>query len=327
MVDTSAEYIRGRYIKLYGAERTFTNLVKLLIEENFEDVCVLTNVLSWKHGPHPESFDPTGETWMRHNGKIKGEPVFDDFPKALVEDVMSKGMDLFICVKNPLAWYISYARYKKQSLAPINHGHLRSAFLKWNELYHNWASASVGCVKIWRYEDYLVDPETFLDHVELFYNLKRTRRSLWIPENKTIEGGQNANADTGLMKRTRFNASYYRNEKYLQYYTEDDLQVVAATIDWDLLNSIGYKDLRSSPSYLNEPELHEGSVRDIFDIRAAAEKLQGIATSLGSALPIGDESIHCLLQLSDLRDLHARLDQLAKDLGTLSLVKVDLKLP
>ena len=52
-----------RYIKQYGIQRSCTNYVKLLIEENFRQVHVLASTLGWKHGPHPEKVDWSGGDW------------------------------------------------------------------------------------------------------------------------------------------------------------------------------------------------------------------------------------------------------------------------
>lgn len=51
------------YLKQYGAQRTCTNYVKVLLEQNLQDVTVLASILGWKHGAHPEKIDWTGKSW------------------------------------------------------------------------------------------------------------------------------------------------------------------------------------------------------------------------------------------------------------------------
>ena len=51
------------YIKQYGIQRSCTNFVKVLLENNLENTTVLTNVLGWKHGPHKDKIDWEGKDW------------------------------------------------------------------------------------------------------------------------------------------------------------------------------------------------------------------------------------------------------------------------
>ena len=51
------------YIKQYGIQRSCTNFVKVLLENNLKNTTVLTNVLGWKHGPHKDKIDWEGKDW------------------------------------------------------------------------------------------------------------------------------------------------------------------------------------------------------------------------------------------------------------------------
>ena len=63
------------YIKQYGIQRSCTNFVKLLLENNLEKSIVLSNVLGWKHGPHKKEVNWNGDDWDPQNKKI--ETIFN----------------------------------------------------------------------------------------------------------------------------------------------------------------------------------------------------------------------------------------------------------
>ena len=99
------------YIKQYGAKRSATNYVRNLLERNFKNIIVLTNILGWKHGPHPEKVDGSGKNWVPDK-KTKSYVkklialVSDDLKKAYA----SGEIKYLIVSKDPYAWYVSNIR-------------------------------------------------------------------------------------------------------------------------------------------------------------------------------------------------------------------------
>ena len=71
------------YIKQYGIQRSCTNFVKVLLENNLDDTVVLTNILGWKHGPHKDKIDWEGNDFFSSTINLRicfstseGNPLF-----------------------------------------------------------------------------------------------------------------------------------------------------------------------------------------------------------------------------------------------------------
>ena len=137
------------YVKQYGIQRSCTNFVKILLENNLEDTVVLTNILGWKHGPHKEKID-----WDTEEGEYASARDIGRIKK----EYEAERIHYVICLKDPYAWLMSYSKYnnrqdKVRSLSGlvsegrkfaarrrgIQLGEIKEYLEKWNLLHRSWA--------------------------------------------------------------------------------------------------------------------------------------------------------------------------------------------
>ena len=106
--------VQGEYpmkiIKQFGLQRSGTNAVKAMLEVNFPDVFILTNILGNKH----ECSSRNAMAAMAAELAVS-EPELD---KALVEEIQNcvgNGEIAYIFnIKDPVSWLCSYFRYQKK---------------------------------------------------------------------------------------------------------------------------------------------------------------------------------------------------------------------
>tara|TARA_B100000029_G_scaffold397956_1_gene396352 strand:- start:85 stop:828 length:744 start_codon:yes stop_codon:yes gene_type:complete len=241
------------YIKLYGIPRSCTNLVKLLFHNNLSDVTVLSNVLGWKHGNHPESVDWNGKDWDPINnpkGISPSDFVSNDELNSIKEAYEANKMKYVICLKDPYSWLISYSKYEAReslisrsilSFKGINRKKLVEYISLWNDRHRNWSELlkdNPNATMI-RYEDILNDADSALNTIAIFFDLDKIDKVI-MPE---FNLSRNPEAVGKLPKQEdkSFNKTdYYLNKKYLEYFNNNDLKIIRDNIDHNLISYFGY---------------------------------------------------------------------------------------
>lgn len=220
-VDGALRTGRPPVVKVYGLLRTGTNYLTRLVEQNFDAVCVSSTEIEWKHGPC--SYD----TRLRY---------------------------IFI-VKDPYSWVVSFMEWEKNHArfagggvsdflsTGITHGTLREVWgcddvvMAWNEALRSWRTlADKPNVVFVRYEDLLASFDRELGRIGDALNLGQ-RNSMFKDLDKRADDWKTPKP------RRQLSRAYYQNGEYLKKFSSDDLQVMRAKLDPELVDAFGYKVL------------------------------------------------------------------------------------
>jgi hypothetical protein len=222
------------YIKIHGLQRSGTNYLAHLIDNNFENTKALVNAGGWKHGCYCAPW------------------------------TLGREVHVITITKNPYAWLVSLYNYwsnKKHGVGPDLRGvtfeeflHKKIAFEKssgapyllraknpvehWNNMHYHWLSIVVNVKQslIIPYEILLASPNEILDAIA--QNLRLQRKSELHTCTKVLEPGEES---AKIGEKDWENRDYYVAEKYLNDFTPDMLNWVNSELDEEVLACIGYK--------------------------------------------------------------------------------------
>lgn len=233
------------YVKQYGAKRSGTNYTRWLLQENFPDVQVLSEVLGWKHGPHPEKIDWSGGDWIdvSHGTAAQAEKrgllalVTDDLRQAAAIGELR----YVATVKSPYAWWDSYARFvetKRPDLAMTP----EEGVDLWNSLHINWYAMSQKSLSAMiRYEDLLLDLDAALDRLATRLRLRKRDGGYLNAEVRMARRGD-TNWNMGPTTKP-FDPSYYTDRKYLVRFDDEMLDLFRKRLSVPLMKVLGYEVL------------------------------------------------------------------------------------
>jgi len=187
----------GKYLKLYGLQRSGTNYLKWIVEQNFE-CFVLQNWLGWKHGKVLYLKDD--ESYYRDlcrcelTTEQKAEIKFVNTPRIAIK-------------KNVHSWLVSMHRYK---------------FFDWgdyqrmvNIYYESNVHYEKHCFMV-EYEELMFHPEDTLKCIQSMFSLDR--RGDWVlSSGDVMPRGGDEHTDTwkGRYANKKFKTDYYKNKEYL----------------------------------------------------------------------------------------------------------------
>lgn len=228
-LDTSIEYI-----KIHGLQRSGTNYLSYLINENFENTKVLVNIGGWKHGyymcpwatgkeihtlvivKNPYSwlssiYDYWGPGRKKNIGPdLKGVP-FDDFVRNRICLEPQKDIPYLLRASNP-----------------IQH---------WNNMNFHWTTIRLNEKSLFvvTYESLLNNTEMCLNKISSSFSIKRKLnidncKNTVLPSDEHIIVG-----DEWTKKK------FYDEEKYLNLYNSETIQFVNDQLDLDLMIGFGYE--------------------------------------------------------------------------------------
>ena len=246
------------YIKQYGIQRSCTNFVKVLLENNLEDTVILTNILGWKHGPHKDKIDWEGKDW--NAGKKVEDYVSSKELSSIKNAYMEERIQYIICLKDPYAWLMSYSKYMNRQDKVRSIGGLVSEGKKfvarkrgvqldemgeylenWNLMHRNWADlndTNRKCTTT-KFEDLLQNPQSEVERLSTFFNTKM-KDEFYIPEKKMKRGGEKMAKDNST-EDVAFDKEYYYEKKYLSHFNDEMLAEVRKNIDQEVAERLGYK--------------------------------------------------------------------------------------
>jgi hypothetical protein len=219
--------------KVFGLQRTGTNLIQALMGENF-NVRYLTELeTGWKHGP------PT--------------------PSCFVEQ--SEPTRFVLCVKNPYAWLTSCYRYFQRSyrrdqtmprrfqldpqmsfeefvLSPSYD--FPSPVHRWNLMYRCWLmTLPAQFTAVVRQEDQLLDQARTLSLIEQQLRLKRRHDTLRVTDRQI---------DVNTAVRGPMDPDPYLLRSYMGDFSLSLLRQVNRLLDRNLMDLFGYSKERSALS-------------------------------------------------------------------------------
>lgn len=175
-----------RYFKVYGLQRSGTNLFKYLMEHNF-NVHIHQNAGGWKH--------------------------------ALYKGNGPKGEASFYIVKPLLAWIASYTKYKKYNPAKATNQQLIALAKHYRAYNANWQRK---CYRV-NYEDLLLRPDQVLNHIAADFHLNRVGTISTVNTEMPKEGESHSNQ---WPKGAQFNRKYYTEKQYLKEFSKKQRELI-----------------------------------------------------------------------------------------------------
>ena len=226
------------YFKIHGAQRSGTNYLKWLIENNFEKVRCLSQWLGSKHGLPilEQEFDwDLKSTWAQGSSPT---PTNRDITR--IRRAIGVGNFYYLSIiKNPFSWIISYKRYRKLEI--LETSHLEKFINKWNITYQGIVEFNKNKSNslIIRYEDLLKSDSlsSILDIVSDFSKVPRT-------EFKNTPLVLQRGGD-GLCKthEDSFDKSYYLEHQYLKELSEEEIIYITKHVSRDFLKKCRYVNI------------------------------------------------------------------------------------
>ena len=189
-----------KYLKLYGLQRSGTNYLKWILEQNF-NVFVLQNFRGWKHGE--VLFLSKDEDYNRDlsvstlNPEQKSEIKNQDVPRIAIK-------------KDIHAWLVSYYKYKGFRWG-VDYKRLIDHYFQMNEHYEQ------HCFMV-EYEQLLEMPEVYLYALMKIHDLSMRHDKFILSADKVMPRGGDDHSDSWALKYRNkdFNAGYYLNKEYLK---------------------------------------------------------------------------------------------------------------
>lgn len=221
----------------YGLQRSGTNLLETLMNNNYEERFwnppITSNSNESRKSPLQKHFRLyyNGEGFIphdkyKHNFKID---TFEDWEKLL-----QINPDYYLIVsKDPYSWLLSYTSYVREvrQWARVSHHYI----MEYNLFYGKWLEFSQQTSKIIfiRYIDLLKNPAQELEKLEIQIGLTK-KNSMPVEDNLIEEIPQSK-------KFSQDRRSYYLDEKYLDNYSQKDLHELNTLIDSKVISGLGYE--------------------------------------------------------------------------------------
>lgn len=234
---------KPQWVKIYGMERSGTNYLKWLLENNLQDV-EFTETTGWKHG------EPNTEEWMsRENVTMKD--------RRLSEAIKDGRLNWIVCSKDPYAWIVSFVRALRTGKVLPNHyqkhgGDILNDIIrddrdylmrlddpkylcyyvdKYNVRYTQWEEI---CDILVRYEEVLGHEQMVLDRISSELGVEMVGGDVTTPDNRI--GPAYRKKDEG------FDPTYYTEERFMNDITQNQKEVVDQNIVWDFVSEfLGYE--------------------------------------------------------------------------------------
>lgn len=136
--------------------------------------------------------------------------------------------------KDPYSWFSSYNNWaKKCNWSDVNHHYIE----EYNLFYGKFLEFSLQTNKLVfiRYVDLIADTNSVLEQLKAKMNLKKRLFARLMLRNTDKV------AQSSLFTEER--RAYYINEKYLEEYSDKELQIINQYIDWHVVSLLGYKKI------------------------------------------------------------------------------------
>lgn len=222
------------YIKLFGLQRSGTNVVKGLLELNFRDVVVLQSILGSKHNPFERDqallWEPT-ELDSRYV-KLSNEEI-EQAKNAL----RSKRMCAVLTIKSPYAWLVSYYRLRKlknKNYMKWSPAYIKKALPIWIKANNGWLvdleNEFADRLVINFYDKSSNDASSLLNAMEESFSLTRKGEFISLLPKATLRGNDSHFGET-IMGNEKFNHNYYAQKRYRRRFTERQKVIVESILE------------------------------------------------------------------------------------------------
>lgn len=235
---------KTKLIKIHGLQRSGTNYIAHMLNENFIDVRCLINLAGWKHGFYcipwqgkevdvvviaksPYSWLASVYNYWKPPKKLNIGPnlndvSFDEFchSKALFE--LQAGIPFLYRASNPIQY--------------------------WNNLNYHWCTIRLNDHKliVVNYESLLYDPKGTLSEISNSLNLKPKNDDFIEINHDFVPAGEKIMPS----KESWPHRNFYENKDYLKMYTPELLEFVNSELDEQLMQTLHYE--YTTPEKLSE---------------------------------------------------------------------------
>jgi len=246
--------------KQYGQMRTGTNLLRALLLTNHPATRVLMHVLGDKHALPLD----LSTIWDRSQSAIefvkaatfaapsatttqlddRQLPYIGHIARTIADAYAWGSLGYLISIKNPYAWIVSMTRIHRRwidgdgTLLPHCIDDIADACHSFNERYAAWLALTPRAVV--RHEDLVVDPLRILREVESRFSLPPT--DVHVVPRGCVQPAHWDYSPVDVELKT-FDVGYYTERRYLAKLPERHRQIITDTIDWELLEPLGYAPL------------------------------------------------------------------------------------
>lgn len=177
------------YLKQYGMKRSGTCYTKAFIEQNFIGVCVVANILGWKHGPHYIDKNYDGQSWLGDHRK-RNRSIIDGENEKVIRRICAAydtgNIGYVVTVRNPYLWLMSYAWYASVRLSAKA---IQAYMHSWNKAHWGWLySLPAQRTCFVRYEWLLESPDIVKKNIAVHLKHLAAKKDLVIPR-KVVSPG------------------------------------------------------------------------------------------------------------------------------------------
>lgn len=220
------------YIKIHGLQRTGTNYLAHLINENFERAKSLVNLGGWKHGHYHAPWFLGREVHVvvinkhPYSWLVSMYRYWNKREKRIGMDLQGVSFDTF--VRNKVVFEIQRdVPYLFRASNPVQY---------WNNMYFHWMTIRINQKRVYfiKYEELLAMPERAISDLGVALGL--TRKANFVNSDNTF-----VPAGERLAQEGTFTAkNYYQEHEYLKCYTPELLEFVNQELDLEVLDHYNY---------------------------------------------------------------------------------------
>ena len=215
----------------YGLQRSGTNYLETLLKNNYR--VRFLNKDGHRNSPLSKHFRLYDEKSIIPGPLYQNDFIIPDF--ASFEKLLKIAPHYYIIIsKDPYSWLVSYENWaQKCRWSKVAHHYIA----EYNLFYGKWLDFSRETDKIFfvRYIDLLIDPAKELGRLEKLLGLKEK----WFR-------GWNRKMIRKVSQSRKFSddrRDYYFKERYMQYYTKEELQIVNDVLDFNVVQRLSYKKI------------------------------------------------------------------------------------
>lgn len=253
------------FIKQYGAERTGTNVLRLLLKKRFINIEVLMHTLGDKHSL-PVDFDSLKKNLEQLDDSYEEIYLATVERPSLTTDIMDQAQAdylraiahqlacailedrllFFVSIKDPYSWVYSFL--KKQHMLSgewtgKHYLYLVKVCKSFNRRYASWTNLHEKFPKktfFVRFEDLITDPEELAISIRKKFRFQEDHESSFLCDkivNPTHWDNTDSSVDSGV-----FDRDFYISHAYYNFLTSPIIEIVRNSIDWPLMERYGYHD-------------------------------------------------------------------------------------
>lgn len=253
------------FVKQYGAERTGTNVLRLLLKKRFMDIEVLMHVLGDKHSL-PVNYESLKESlkqptdpyeeiyWETINRPSLTTDVTDQVQEQYIRNIspelaraiLEDRLFFFISIKNPYSWIYSFLKHQHMlsgQWGGKNYLYLVKVCKSFNKRYRAWMSLLEKYPEktyLVRFEDLINGPEELAKSIRKMFHFEEVSESPFL-HTKIVNPTHWDNTET-CVDTESFDKDFYRSHAYLNSLTPPIIEIIKNSMDWTLMERCGYRE-------------------------------------------------------------------------------------